>query len=165
MLTAATYGRGIWQIPLWTAGTPLTTATLAPASLTFANQVTGTTSSAQTVTLTNTGGTALEPASIAVDADFGETDDCQNAPVAPGSTCTIRVTFTPTNTGSVAGQLSLSVNVPGGGFTVALSGDRYSASAGKPEPVHDQLWDGGDRNHFFAAAGDGEQRHRLGGGG
>ncbi len=122
VLTAATYGRGIWQIPLWTAGTPLTTATLAPASLTFANQVTGTTSSAQTVTLTNTGGTALEPASIAVDADFGETDDCQNAPVAPGSTCTIRVTFTPTNTGSVAGQLSLSANVPGGGFTVALSG-------------------------------------------
>ena len=36
VLAAATYGRGVWQIPLWTAGTQLTTAS-SPDSLTFSS--------------------------------------------------------------------------------------------------------------------------------
>ncbi len=42
VLVAATYGRGIWQTPLWTAGTSLTTAAASPAALTFASQIFGT---------------------------------------------------------------------------------------------------------------------------
>ena len=55
VLVAATYGRGIWQTPLWTAGDNPTAAVASPAALTFAGQMFGTTSSAQTVTLQNTG--------------------------------------------------------------------------------------------------------------
>ena len=55
LLTAGTYGRGIWQIPLATTGGQQTTATLSPSSITFANQSVGTASSAQTVTIRNTG--------------------------------------------------------------------------------------------------------------
>ena len=38
VLAAATYGRGVWQIPLWTAGTQLTMANADPVVLTFGNQ-------------------------------------------------------------------------------------------------------------------------------
>jgi hypothetical protein len=122
VLAAATYGRGVWQIPLWTAGTQLTEATANPAVLTFGAQAYGTTSSAQTVTLTNTGGIALTPTAIAVGGAFSETDNCQNATVNAGSSCAINVTFTPTQSGSLSGTLTISANVPGGQVEVALSG-------------------------------------------
>ncbi len=121
VLTAATYGRGIWQNPLWTSGTQLTTATVKPTSLTFGNQQYDTTSAAQTVTLTNTGSIALT-ASITMSGDFSETDNCQTAPVASGASCQIQVTFTPSQTGARSGQMTIAANVAGGQLTVALTG-------------------------------------------
>ena len=122
VLVAATYGRGIWMAPLWTAGQNATTATAAPASLTFPSQGFGTASSAQTVTLTNTGAAALMPASIVVSGDFSETDNCQNAIVLAGASCAIQVRFTPTQTGSRTGFLTISANLTGANLTVTLSG-------------------------------------------
>jgi hypothetical protein len=122
VLVAATYGRGIWETPLWTASTGLTTAAASPASLAFASQVFGTASSAQTVTLTNTGSIALTPAAITMSGDFSETDDCVHATVAAGASCTVQVTFTPTATGSRTAQMTISANVSGGQMTVELSG-------------------------------------------
>ena len=46
VLVAGTYGRGIWQTPLFTAGTSLTVAAVTPASLAFPSQVFQTHSSA-----------------------------------------------------------------------------------------------------------------------
>jgi hypothetical protein len=129
VLVAATYGRGVWQIPLWTAGMQSTTATVVPGSLTFGAQAFGSTSSAQTVTLTNTGGIALTPTAIAVTGDFSETDSCVNANVNGGTSCFIHVTFTPTLTGSRSGQLTISANVDGGQLTVDLSGTGTSSGA------------------------------------
>ena len=55
-LRAATYGRGIWQIPLLTAATAaLPAMTLSPAALNFSAQASGTASAAQTVTVTKYG--------------------------------------------------------------------------------------------------------------
>ena len=122
VLMAATYGRGIWQTGLWTGGTVLTTATVSPASLTFASQVFGTASSAQTVTLTNTRSIALAPTGIAMSGDFSETDNCVNASLAAGGSCAIQVMFTPTATGSRTGQMIVSANVSGGQLGVELSG-------------------------------------------
>jgi hypothetical protein len=121
-LIAATYGRGIWMTPLWTADESLTTATVSPDSLTFASQIYGTSSSAQTVTLTNTGTETLLPTHIVVSGDFRETDNCQNASVAAGASCTIQVTFTPTRAGSRTGMLTIVANVGGGDLTVSLNG-------------------------------------------
>jgi hypothetical protein len=129
VLTAATYGRGVWQTPLWTAGASLTTVTASPDSLTFPSQVSGTVSSAQTVILTNTGNVALTPTAIAMSGDFSETDNCQNATVPAGSNCTIQVTFAPTATGSLTGQMTISANVYDGQRTVALSGTGAAAAA------------------------------------
>jgi hypothetical protein len=121
-LVAATYGRGVWQSPLWTSTTGLTIAAASPASLQFGSQPFSSASAAQTVTVTNTGSLTLMPTAITMIGDFSETDNCQNVSVAVGQSCTIEVTFTPTETGSRAGQMVLSANVYGGQLTVALSG-------------------------------------------
>ncbi|HUN84580.1 MAG TPA: choice-of-anchor D domain-containing protein [Terracidiphilus sp.] len=129
VLVAGTYGRGIWQIPLLTAGTQFTTATVDPTDLGFASQAIGTSSGSQTVTLTNTGGIALTPTAISTSGDFGETDDCLNATVNAGASCTIQVTFAPTQQGDRSGQLTIAANVAGGQITVSLSGTGASRSS------------------------------------
>jgi len=128
VLIAGTYGRGAWQVPLWTAGVTLTTGTVAPTSLAFPSLVVGNPSGAQTVTLTNTGAVALQSA-ITVSGDFTETDNCQAAALNEGAHCAIQVTFTPSATGSRTGQLTIAANVPGGEFTVPLTGTGLTAGA------------------------------------
>ncbi len=130
VLAAATYGRGVWQIPLWTAGTQLTTAEANPTSLAFPTQAFGVASSAQAITVTNTGGIGLVVTSIAASGDFSETDDCQSGTVGAGASCTIQVMFTPTQAGSRTGQLTIGSNVAGGEMLVGLSG-----TGANPPPV------------------------------
>jgi hypothetical protein len=122
VLVAATYGRGVWQTPLWSASTGWTSATANPGSLTFGSQMYGTQSSAQTVTLENTGNLPLEVNSIAMSGDFSETDNCQNATEAVGGSCSIQVTFTATTTGGRTGAMTIYANVLGGQLTAELSG-------------------------------------------
>ena len=72
-----------------------------PASVAFGNQTLNTTSAPRTVTLTNTG-SATEPVSVRMNgfnfADFAQANDCP-AVIAPGASCSFRVTFTPSATG------------------------------------------------------------------
>jgi hypothetical protein len=135
VLVAATYGRGIWQTPLWSAGTSLTSAAATPATLTFAGQVFGTASGAQIVTLNNTGTIALTPTAISMSGDYTETDNCVNASIAAGSSCAIHVTFTPTGTGSRVGQMTVSANVYGGQLTVDMTGTGNPAGAVSMTPA------------------------------
>ena len=127
VLVAGTYGRGIWQIPLATAGTQLTSATIDPTALTFTSEPVGSATATQNITITNTGALALMPGLISIPADFTETDTCQNATVGAGGSCTIQVAFTPTMIGDRAGQLAVSANVPGGQLTASLSGAGLAA--------------------------------------
>ncbi|HMG86399.1 MAG TPA: choice-of-anchor D domain-containing protein [Terracidiphilus sp.] len=122
VLVAGTYGRGTWQIPMWTSGTQLTTASAQPDSLTFASQTVGTASNAQTITLTNSGGIALAVTSISASASFNETDNCVNVAVNAGASCAVQVTSEPGQTGSIAGQLTINANIPGGQTSIPLSG-------------------------------------------
>jgi hypothetical protein len=122
VLVAGTYGRGIWQTPLWTAGIQLTTASAQPTSLIFASQPVGTTSSAQIITLTNTGGIALAVTSISASTNFSETDNCENTAVNAGGSCAIHVSFTPGQTGNLTGQLTINANISGGQISISLSG-------------------------------------------
>jgi hypothetical protein len=122
LLTAATYGRGIWQIPLWTAGLNLTTATATPSTLTFPSQPYGSASLSQPVAVKNTGSAALMVTGVAASGDFSTTDTCQNVVVPPGASCTVQVTFLPTQIGTRTGQLTVSANIAAGSLTVSLSG-------------------------------------------
>jgi FG-GAP-like repeat/Abnormal spindle-like microcephaly-assoc'd, ASPM-SPD-2-Hydin len=97
-------------------------ASLSPASLTFASQTVGTTSAAQTVTLSNATGTgALDITSIAASDQYAETNTCGSS-VATGAECTISVTFTPTSPGTQAGTVTITDNGSNSPQTVALSG-------------------------------------------
>jgi hypothetical protein len=122
VLVAGTYGRGIWQTPLWSAGTSLAAAAATPSSLAFPSQVFNTASSSLTVTLANTGSLALTPTLIAMNGNFSETDNCVNATVAAGASCAIQVTFTPQATGPLSGEMTIYANVYGGQLTVDLTG-------------------------------------------
>jgi sugar lactone lactonase YvrE len=96
-------------------------ATLSATSLTFASQTDGTTSSAQTLTLTNSGTAALAITSITTSGDFAQTDTCGMS-VAVGAKCTISVTFTPTVAGTRTGTLTIADNASGSPQPVVLSG-------------------------------------------
>lgn len=125
VLRVATYGRGVWEIGLVTAGTAMTTAKATPPTLTFPAQQIGTLSATQTVAIINTGTITLNATQVSITGDFAETDNCAN-PVLPGDACTVNVTFTPSQTGARTGVLTVYGNISGGSaagqVTVSLNG-------------------------------------------
>jgi hypothetical protein len=108
-----------------TAATP--TLTLSPTSLTFAAQSLGTTSAAQTITLTNKGTAALAISAIAASGDFAQTNLCGSS-LAVSASCTISVTFTPTATGTRSGAITLTDNAASSPQLVSLSGTGSAAT-------------------------------------
>ncbi len=122
VLVAATYGRGIWQTPLWSTETGMTAASSTPAALTFGSESVGTASNAKKVTIYNTGSVALTPTGITMTGDFSETDDCVNASIPVSGSCVIQVSFAPDSTGALVGQMTVSANIYAGQLTVDLSG-------------------------------------------
>ncbi len=95
--------------------------TASPSSESFGNENVGSTSSAQSVTVTNPGTTAVSMSSIGVTGPFGESNNCGTS-LAAGASCTVGVTFAPTAAGSATGTLSVNSNAPNSPLTVALSG-------------------------------------------
>ena len=104
---------------------PAPQAALTPATANFGNVTTGTTSSAQTFTLTNTGNAALTISGIALaganSVAFRNTNTCGST-LAAGASCTIAVTFSPTSTGTDTATLSVSDNASGSPQTSSLTG-------------------------------------------
>jgi hypothetical protein len=95
--------------------------TASPSALTFASQQVNTTSADQTVTLSNSGSSAVTITSVAVSGDFAQTYNCGSS-LAAGSSCAINVTFTPTATGARTGTLTVTDSDPSSPQTVSLSG-------------------------------------------
>jgi hypothetical protein len=106
-------------------------ASLSTTSLSFANQGVGTTSAAQTVTLSNTGTATLNISNIAASGDFSQTNSCGTT-LSAGANCTISVTFKPTVAGAGTGTLSISDNAAGSPQSVALSGTGQDFSLAPP---------------------------------
>lgn len=101
----------------------LPVAKVSSAGLTFASQDEGTSSPSQPVTLSNTGQEALVVSNIAASGDFNQTNNCGS--VAIGSSCTINVTFSPTQTGTRTGTLTITDNnagIAGSQQAVSLTG-------------------------------------------
>lgn len=143
VLVAGTYGRGLWQTNLWSAGQSLSAASASPSSLDFAGQPLGTTSGGESVTVTNTGSVALLPQSVVFTAnssgtyDFvsGPLSDCVNQSIPAGGTCTLQVLFSPTATGPRTAQMIVYANVYGGQLTVDLNGLGQPAGTLTPSPA------------------------------
>ncbi|MDD5298369.1 MAG: choice-of-anchor D domain-containing protein [Rhodocyclaceae bacterium] len=108
---------GIGTAPVYTY-----TASASPASLGFGNQRAYTSSASRAVTFTNTGTGTLAIPTLQTSGYFSTTNDCQSAPLAPGASCTIYVTYTPLAAGSQnSGTLTITT-AANGPQTVALSG-------------------------------------------
>ncbi len=92
-------------------------------AVTFATQTLGTTSAPTNVTVTNTGGTAVNVSSIAssVPTEFGvSAPGCTT--VNAGATCALSLTFTPVATGARNALITLVSNGTGSPQTIAVSG-------------------------------------------
>jgi hypothetical protein len=109
------------QVALSGTGIVGPAVSLSPTSLSFGNQLVGTTAAPQTVTLSNTGGGPLEITSIIASGDFAQSNNCGGS-VAAEASCTINVTFTPTATGARTGTVSITSDAPGSPHTVLLGG-------------------------------------------
>jgi sugar lactone lactonase YvrE len=96
---------------------------LSPSSLSFGNQLAGTTGSGQVVTLTNGSNASaqLTITNIAATMPYAETNTCA-APLAAGASCTITVTFTPAASGSYAGAVIISYLGPNSPQVATLLG-------------------------------------------
>jgi hypothetical protein len=98
-----------------------------PSSLSFASTLTGSTSAAQTVTVSNPGSSAASVSSVSASGPFSQTNTCGTS-IAAGGSCTVSVTFTPTAAGTASGTLSVASSAPGSPLTVALSGTGTSST-------------------------------------
>jgi FG-GAP-like repeat/Abnormal spindle-like microcephaly-assoc'd, ASPM-SPD-2-Hydin len=95
---------------------------LSPSSLSFPSQLVGTSSHPQIVTLTNSGNNALTISSVAASlADFSVVNGCGSS-VAAGASCSIGVSFDPTQSGTRNGTLTVTDNASGSPQTVSLTG-------------------------------------------
>jgi hypothetical protein len=107
------------------SGTGVLPVTFSPASLTFALQALGKTSAAKTITLTNNQATTLDLTSISASGQFsaiaGGKDPCGST-VNAHSTCTLAVTFTPAQSGTIPGAVTITSNASGSPQNVKLSG-------------------------------------------
>ncbi|HUI42984.1 MAG TPA: choice-of-anchor D domain-containing protein [Terriglobia bacterium] len=109
------------NVPLTGGGSTEGSIQLAPATLSFGNQLVGTSSASQPVTMTNTGLATITITSIAATAPFSETDNCDGT-LPAGAACTINVTFTPTTSGAQSGTLTVTDDDSPPTQTVSLSG-------------------------------------------
>jgi len=96
---------------------------ITPKSLTFVDQLVGTSSATQAITVTNNGAAATT-ITIAASGDFAQTNTCPVSPatLAAAANCTINVAFKPTATGLRNGTITITHNLAGSPHTLALSG-------------------------------------------
>ncbi len=105
--------------------------TLTPTSLKWGKVLVGQTVGKKKVTVTNSGTTTLNITSVAISGDFALVPvkqtklitPCVNGTaVAPGKTCIIKVSFTPTQTGVRTGNVTFTDNAPDSPQKVSLTG-------------------------------------------
>jgi hypothetical protein len=110
--------RGLGAITLLNTGV----ASFSPTTpLAFKKQAAGTTSPPQSVTLTNTGKTALKISSMTASSQFGVTSNCGKS-LSAGANCTISVTFSPTSQGAKSGTVTIDDSASSKPQVIELSG-------------------------------------------
>jgi hypothetical protein len=106
----------------------LAVTSFAPTSLTYSIEDVGSTTPAQTLTLSNAGQGAMGISSIGTTGDFGQTNSCP-AQLAVGASCPISVTFSPTAGGARTGTVTISSDAASGPTSIPLSGTAATWSA------------------------------------
>jgi hypothetical protein len=117
---------GIYAIPI---STRVPAVKLAPSSLAFGPQNTGTASAPQNITLTNFGEAPLDNTNLATTGDFAQSNTCGTS-LPGGSSCTIAVTYAPLVTGPEPGTVTITDNAFTGTQTIPLTGTGTAPVAG-----------------------------------
>jgi hypothetical protein len=120
-----------------TSPPPLSHLVLAPGNLNFGNQVVGTQSADQSITISNTGTGAATIAGIAASGDFFATSGCPTT-LAPGANCIVHVHFIPSTVDSRAGSLTVTAGanvaslIGTGTLAATLTASASSVTVGVP---------------------------------
>src|ERR1051326_5929589 len=113
-----------FTLDVLSSGLPAVSVT--PSTLTVGSALVGLTSHAsKPITLTNTGSGDLLIASggIVASGNFLESDaGCQGTVLAPNASCTMTVTITPSDAGSIPGAITITDNAPDSPQVVGLTG-------------------------------------------
>ncbi len=109
-------------VPLSGAGVT-SAVSLSPSSLSFPTQEVGTTSPPQNLTLTNLASVALNISSIvSSNPDFAESDDCVPS-VPPAGSCTLAITFTPSQDNPEDGTITIASDAPDSPQVLSICGN------------------------------------------
>ncbi len=103
-------------------GAGIVAVTLSTSSLGFGNIAAGNTSASQSVSLTNQKNSALNFTSIVTTGDFAIASSTCGTSIAPGATCTVTVTFSPTAIGVRSGALTFTDDAVNSPQAVSLTG-------------------------------------------
>ncbi|MGO9305894.1 MAG: FG-GAP-like repeat-containing protein [Candidatus Korobacteraceae bacterium] len=133
-------------------------ALVSTATATF-TAVVNSTSSAQAVTLSNSGNAALSVGNISITGNFAQSNNCGSS-VAAGGSCTINVTFTPLTGGALTGTLTITDNsngTTGSTQTVSLSGTGQDFSFAPPSgsPTSATVAPGSPATYTLSVGGEG----------
>ncbi len=124
-----TGGGASMPISLSGTGVAVAAASLAasPTSLAFGSVTVGSTSAAQTVTITNTGGQAASGVTVgSSSARFAAASAC-GAQIAAGASCTVSVSYAPNAAGTDSGNLTVTYS-GGAPIAVAMTGTGTAAA-------------------------------------
>jgi len=102
-------------------GTEKAVIELSKSSLNFSATSVGITSAVQVVSVTNNGHAVLSNIGVSATGDFTQTNTCPAA-LSSGATCTVSVTFTPAQTGTLTGTLIVTGDAVVSSQKVALTG-------------------------------------------
>jgi len=128
---------------------------ISPSQLNFSAPAVGQSSAAQTVTITNSSGSAISRVSLATTGPFSVTQNTCSGALAAGSTCTASVVFQPTATGASNGALtaaSPSIATPA---IATLNGVVFDFSVGFSGPSSQTVAAGQQANYTLAICGAG----------
>jgi hypothetical protein len=81
--------------------------TFTPSSLSFPAQTVGTTSTAQSATVTNIGSSPFTINTIVASGDYAQTNSCAGVTLQPNGSCMISVTLSPPLIGSIPGEITV----------------------------------------------------------
>jgi len=114
-------------------GTTAASVVLTPIAMNFASTLVGSTTSAQNVTVSNTGGSSSNLQSIAITGDFSISANSCGASLASQTGCTVSIDFAPTASGQRSGILTVVDDV--GTQVATLSGIGISPATDSLAPL------------------------------
>jgi hypothetical protein len=122
VVSSSTPGVAAVSVPLSSSGQSSAGLNVSPALIAFPIVLPGQSSPAQTVTLTNTGGSAASSLALTAAPPFSLVQNTCGSSLAAGARCTAGVIFSPTLNGSYAGTLTISSASLTSAANVPLSG-------------------------------------------